>query len=190
MTFYFNLLNNLNEADIAVKHLRGLIGEEIVAYLLRKRLNFCVVRPSQLISSLEALSLKSKRYEFLVHYAKTMDFFGVWPSILNLFSDHFGDDSFRTSVMDIFTGENLAKTLASQSSVSLKGFVIEVKSSMIDNHSRAKVTSRQTKMMRISRKLGFGNILAHVIFLHNYQTRVRLFDDNNVPINPMEFALS
>lgn len=184
MTFHFNLLNDNKETDITTKHLRGLIGEEVAAYLLRKKLNLYVVRPSQLISSLESANLKNTMFQFLRKYQQTMDFIGVWPSVVDLIGEQF-----RTSILDLFTRNSLTRSLAAEGDFALRGYVIEVKSSALNRQSRPKISPRQTKMVKLALKLGFEIILAHVIFLPNYETRARFFNGNIAPIDPKKFVL-
>lgn len=183
MTFYFNLVNSTKTADVSVKHLRGLIGEEIAAYLLRKKLNLCVVRPPQLISSLEAVNLKSAHYQFLVKHQKTMDFIGIWPSVVD-----FTGERFRTAALDLFTNNSLIKSLIAEKNHIMKGYVIEVKSSAHDVHSRPQISLRQMKMVKLAKKVGFETILAQVTFLPSYETRVRFFNGNGIPIDATQFV--
>ncbi|MHA2231054.1 MAG: hypothetical protein ACXAB4_00995 [Candidatus Hodarchaeales archaeon] len=184
MTFHLNLLNDNKETDITTKYLRGLIGEEVAAYLLRKKLNLCVVRPSQLISSLESANLKNPMFQFLKKYQQTMDFIGAWPSVVDLTGEHF-----RTSIRDLFTQNSLTRSIAAEGDFALRGYVIEVKSSALNSQSRPKISPRQTKMVNLALKLGFEIILAHVIFLPNYETRARFFNGNEAPIDLKKFDL-
>ncbi|MFX0113118.1 MAG: hypothetical protein ACFFB3_01080 [Candidatus Hodarchaeota archaeon] len=184
MTFYFNLLKDTKTLDISVRHLRGLMGEEIAAYLLRKKLNLQVIRPTQLISSMEAVNLKNSQYKFLVKYAKTMDFFAIWPSFVDL-----TDERFRTQILDFFTHNSLIQSLIAEKNYTMKGYVIEVKSTTRDVQSRPTISSRQVRMVNLAKKAGFETILALIVFLPNYETRGRFFDGNGVPIDPKKFIL-
>ncbi|MFW9916457.1 MAG: hypothetical protein ACFFGZ_12700 [Candidatus Thorarchaeota archaeon] len=167
-----------------MKHLRGLIGEEIAAYVLRKKLNLCVARPSQLISSLAGVDLKSAQYEFLVKHQKTMDFIGIWPSVVD-----FTGESFRTAAFDLFTNNSLIKSLIAEKSYDMKGYAIEVKSTALDIHSRPQISLRQTKMVKLAKKVDFQTILVQVTFLPNYETRVRFFNGKGDPIDITQFEL-
>ncbi|MHA2272468.1 MAG: hypothetical protein ACXACI_11440 [Candidatus Hodarchaeales archaeon] len=182
MTFHFNLINSTKATDISVTHLRGLIGEEIAAYLLRKKLNLCVVRPSRLISSLEVVNLKTAHYEFLVKHQKTMDFIGIWPSVVD-----FTGERFRTAALDLFTSNSLIKSLIAEKNYTMKGYVIEVKSTAHDIHSRPQISLRQMKMVKLAKKVGFETILVQVTFLPNYETRVRFFNGNGDPVDIAQF---
>jgi hypothetical protein len=183
MTFYFNLLKDIKSVDISVRHLRGLIGEEIAAYLLRKKLNLNVIRPTQLIASMEAVNLKNPQYKFLAKYAKTMDFFAIWPSAVDLTGERF-----RTQILDLFTHNSLIQSLIAETNYNMKGYVIEVKSTTLDVQSRPAISSRQVKMVNLAKKVGFETILALIVFLPNYETRARFFDEKGTPIDVNKFS--
>ncbi len=188
MRITFNLLNDSRKSDLSLTHLRGLIGEEIVAYLLRKKLNLYVIRPFLLISKLNELKANNSRSQFILSHTRTMDFFGVWPSIVPLTED-FNVDSLRTSVIDFFFENTLSKHLLSDSNQVLRGYIVEVKSSSSMSDSRPNLSPKQVKMIQIGKKSGFDAIIAQVVYLPNYEIRVRLFDGARIPLNPLSFEI-